>query len=331
VEAYTISTKNPKMKKILVLLLCLPLFLAAQKSPLNPHAVFPAKHQYSTGDTLRIMSWNVEHLVDDINDPYVNNGREDEGEVTVKKMLLLAKALEMANADVIVLQEAESANAVEALRDSFFPDLGYRYIADARSRNWYQNVVILSKLPLGRMTAYGDVHTPVVFEEDGEKKYQTQNYINSRMWTCELIINQNYALFLSGAHLKAGGGDRNRAMRLAQIDYLKYELERLLAAEPKSNLIILGDLNSFRDGPEVERLLNDDRKQLAFIDPLPADINTHPSDGPNRRLDYILYNKNLKDEVICNSAQVFKPFSPEEMRIISDHLPVILDLKTTDQ
>lgn len=318
--------KSPEMKKLLILF-CLPILSLAQQSPFNPAAVFPARHDFNTGDTLRIMTWNVEHLIDDLDDPYVRNTREDEAVLNPEKIKLLAAVLKQAQADVVVFQEAESANAVEAIQDSFFKDLGYQYFADARSRNWYQNVVIMSKLPLGRITAYGNVHTPVEFEEDGESKYQTQNYINTRIWTCELIVNEHYGLYLSGAHLKAGGGNRNRAMRLGQIKYWQEEMKRLLKADPKADLILLGDLNSYRDGDELQALLKPDDALIRLIDPLSPEINTHPADNPRKRLDYILYNQNLKTEVIPNSATVFKPFSPKEMRKISDHLPVMIDLK----
>ncbi|MGB0978280.1 MAG: endonuclease/exonuclease/phosphatase family protein [Croceimicrobium sp.] len=314
------------MKK-LILLLCLPIIVFAQESPFNPAAVFPAKHKFDTGDTLRIMTWNVEHLIDDIDDPYVNNRRENEASLNPEKLQLLAKALKLANADVVVFQEAESANAIEAMSDSFFKGLDYTYFSDARSRNWYQNVVIMSKLPLGRITAYGNVHTPViVFGEDGEKNYQTQNYINTRIWTCELIVNPDFGIHLSGAHLKAGGGERNRAMRLAQINYWQEEMKRLCSAEPLAKIILLGDLNSYRDGPEIASLLNYEHPLVQLSDPLAPEINTHPSDEPKRRLDYILYNQNLDAAVIKESAQVFQPFNAADMRIISDHLPIIMDI-----
>ncbi len=315
------------MKNYLVLVLVsLSFSLSAQESPFNPAAVFPARHDFDTGDTLRIMTWNVEHLIDAYNDPYVNNKREDEGSIDPEKLARVAEVLELAEADIVVLQEAESANAVELMRDSFFPDLGYRYLADARSRDWYQNVVILSKLPLGKIVSYGNVHTPVAFEEDGETKYQTQNYINTRMWTAQVIVNPNYGLYLSGAHLKAGGGNRNRAMRLGQIDYLKGELAQILEREPKADLIVLGDLNSYRNGPEIARFLSEVPAGLAFQDPLAPEVNTHPADAPKKRLDYILYNANLKGQVWEGNCQVFSPFDHTEMRRISDHLPVVMDM-----
>lgn len=312
-------------KKWLPLLL-LPLMGFGQQTPFNSKAVFPAKHEFNTGDTLRIMTWNVEHLVDAYDDPYVNNRKEDAAEVDSAKMMMLAQALKLANADVVVLQEAESANAIEALRDQYFPELGYTYISDARSRNWYQNVVIISKLPIGRMVAYGNVHTPVEFEKEGAKVYQTQNYINTRIWTCELIVNEGYGIYISGAHLKAGGGDRNRSMRLGQIAYWQMEMERLIAAEPQAKLMLLGDLNSYRDGPELEALLDYWNAGVQMHDPIDPAVNTHPADNPRKRLDYILYNGNLKTDIISESAQVFLPFDLSEMRQISDHLPVMVDI-----
>ncbi len=298
-------------------------------SPANAEAVFPVKHKFNTGDTLRIATWNVEHLVDSIDDPYVNNRIENAALVKVEKMQLLAEGLAQMNADVVVLQEAESANAVQALRDAYFPELGYYYITDARSRNWYQNVVIMSKLPLGEITSYGNVHTPVAFTEDGEEKLQSQDYINTRMWSCEVLVNESYYLNLSGLHLKAGRKDRDKAMRLGQIRFLKTALANKLAANKDSKIMVLGDLNSLSDSEEITTLLNFGPKTVRLQDPLAPTVFTHPANEPSRRLDYILYNTNLASDVISKSAQVGHFFSPEQMRLISDHLPVHIDILCT--
>lgn len=301
-------------------------FSLGLKSPANPEAVFPVKHQFNTGDTLRVVTWNVEHLVDSIDDPYVNNRIENAAIVKIEKMQLFAKALAALDADVVVLQEAESANAIEALRDQYFSELGYFYISDARSRNWYQNVVIMSKLPLGTISSYGNVHTPVIFTEDGETKIQSQDYINTRMWSCEILVNENYYLNITAAHLKAGRKDRDKAMRLGQIKFLKSTLAKMLKSDKKTKLLVLGDLNSLVDSEEIATLLNYGPKKVKLFDPLAPDVYSHPADEPSRRLDYILYNKNLAKDIVPNSAQIPTLFSPEEMRLISDHLPIQIDI-----
>lgn len=301
-------------------------YLQGVASPANAEAVFPVRHTFNTGDTLRIATWNVEHLVDSIDDPYVNNRIENSAEVKVEKMQLLARGLAAMNADVVVLQEAESANAVQALRDIYFPELGYYYITDARSRNWYQNVVIMSKLPLGEITSYGNVHTPVVFTEDGQEKFQSQDYINTRMWTCEVLVNEDYYLNLTGLHLKAGRKDRDKAMRLGQIRFLKTALAAKVAAKENTKIMVLGDLNSLSDSEEISTLLTFGPTSIRLFDPLPDTVFTHPANEPSRRLDYILYNKNLAADIIPGSTKVGQFFSPEQMRIISDHLPLQIDI-----
>lgn len=301
-------------------------YLQGVASPANAEAVFPVRHTFNTGDTLRIATWNVEHLVDSIDDPYVNNRIENSAEVKVEKMQLLARGLAAMNADVVVLQEAESANAVQALRDIYFPELGYYYITDARSRNWYQNVVIMSKLPLGEITSYGNVHTPVIFTEDGQEKFQSQDYINTRMWTCEVLVNEDYYLNLTGLHLKAGRKDRDKAMRLGQIRFLKTALAAKVAAKENTKIMVLGDLNSLSDSEEISTLLTFGPTSIRLFDPLPDTVFTHPANEPSRRLDYILYNKNLAADIIPGSTKVGQFFSPEQMRIISDHLPLQIDI-----
>jgi endonuclease/exonuclease/phosphatase family metal-dependent hydrolase len=302
-----------------------------QATPLHEGAVFPAKYKAQVSDTLTIMTWNIEHFIDEHDDIYVNNRREDEARIDESKLSLVAKVLQMADADVVVLQEAESANWVEAFVEEYLKDFNYPFISDARSRDWYQNVVILSRVPIGVMRSYGNIHTPVEFTEDSVAKYQTQDYINTRMWTCDLLVNAEYALFLTGMHLKAGPGPRNEAMRLGQINFIKGQLEQLNRLYRKANLMVLGDLNAYPESVEITRLKESGKRAVQLIDPLSADTYSHPADQPSRRLDYILYNRHLEKEIVAGSAQIFTPYEAATMRQASDHLPVIIKLLTKEQ
>jgi endonuclease/exonuclease/phosphatase family metal-dependent hydrolase len=146
------------------------------------------------------------------------------------------------------------------------------------------------------------------------------------MWSCEVLVNDDYYLNITGLHLKAGRKNRDIAMRLGQIRFLKSALEKQVAANKKTKLLVLGDLNSLTNSEEISTLLNFGSKKVRLFDPLENTVFTHPANQPSRRLDYILYNKNLAKDIIPQSCQVGQLFSPEEMRIISDHLPLQIDI-----
>ena len=63
-----------------------------------------------------------------------------------------------------------------------------------------------------------------------------------------------------------------------------------------------------------------EKRRKKIIDPLPVCIMIHTSDVPERRLDYILVN--MFKEYEKKSAKNPQVFNPNEMREISDHLPV---------
>jgi endonuclease/exonuclease/phosphatase family metal-dependent hydrolase len=58
---------------------------------------------------------------------------------------------------------------------------------------------------------------------------------------------------------------------------------------------------------------------------------THPADNLKRRLDYILVNANMQPELINGSSKVPMLLPAEQMRVISDHLPVVADFVTENR
>ena len=58
-------------------------------------------------DTIKVLSWNLEHFIDSYDNPYVENRRENTGYKMENRVSLLVKALRNADADIVVLQEFE--------------------------------------------------------------------------------------------------------------------------------------------------------------------------------------------------------------------------------
>ena len=282
-------------------------------------------------DKVKILSWNVEHFVDEFDNPYVSNGREDS---PVKQMegkeALLAKAIKKVNADIVVLQEFESSEYIRAIAEKHFPELGYQFYAGNESDGWYMNVVIMSKVPLGTMYSYGSLYTPVpgIMDEDGNE--ETQTNLNTRMWSIDVFPTEAYEFNLTGVHLKAGRGERNEQMRIGQIDFLKHQFARFIKEDKKANLVMMGDFNSLPESKEMQVLLKG-KRGLRFIDPLSSDVNSHPSREPNRRLDYIVPNTNMYKELVIGSAKVEFILDKKEMIKLSDHLPLIAEFFTKDK
>ncbi|MDX6747093.1 endonuclease/exonuclease/phosphatase family protein [Polaribacter sp. PL03] len=286
--------------------------------------VVPFGYKYSKKKSFKVLSWNVEHFVDSFDDPYINSKRENKPDSLMgNKVDDLIAALKKIDADVVVLQEFESAKFLRNIADNGLSDMGYKYFADVPSHGWYMNVVVMSKFPLGVIYGYGNVTTPILEYRNDKGEPETQNTLNTRMWSVEVYPNSDYNFLLTGVHLKAGRGERNIAMRKGQINFLKQQYKRFLKEDKNKNILVVGDFNSVQGSEEINLFLNEESKREKFIDPLPKTVMTHPSNAPERRLDYMLINTNMYKVYKENSAKVPQLFTPKKMKEISDHLPVI--------
>lgn len=286
--------------------------------------VLPANYSFPSGQTFKVLSWNVEHFVDPYDNPYIDNDREDNppSNMETRRHLLLS-AIRKADADIVLLQEFESARYLAQLAEDSLSGMGYRFFADAPSPDWYMNVVMMSRFPIGVVRGYGTVTTPVLGYLNEEGKKETQNHINTRMWTADVYPSEAYSFAITGVHLKAGRGPRNIGMRKGQIHFLISQLEEIQEASSKANFMIAGDFNALIGSEEMSLLLKDSLLSDAFIDPIDTAIKSHPADDPRRRLDYMLINPNMNKELVENGMEICYFFSKDSMRIISDHLPVV--------
>ncbi len=293
--------------------------------------VAPKNYTATKGDTLKVLSWNVEHFIDTHDNPYTQNRRENTGYKMEGRVSLLVEALRKADADIVVLQEFEHIQFLQQIAKDSLPELGYQFFADNESPGWYMNVVVMSKVPLGIMYGYGTVTTPVKYVDDktGEEKYETQSRINTRLWSVDVLVNDDYSFLLTGVHLKAGRGPRNVAMRLSQLQFLQGQHKRFLRENPNRNILMVGDFNATPDSDEIQYLLNETASPK-FVNNLTDSIFSHPADEPKWRIDHILPNVNMQSELIENSLQVKYYFDKETQRKLADHLPLIAEFVTKE-
>ena len=293
---------------------------------------YPDWYDPAEFDTLSVVTWNIEHFVDDHNNPYIDNRREDNpAEDLENRRELLAKALKAIDADVIIFQELESDSYLRKFADKHLGDMGYEVFAALESPDWYMNVVMMSRVPMGLFYSYAHTNTPIPGQTDDEGNPASQTFLNNRMWTADLLINDNYQLTLTGVHLKAGRGDRNQAWREGQINLLRSHHRLLMSQNPERNMIVMGDLNSTPDSPEFQTLLGFGSTPPRYNDPLAGTGTfTHPSDSAFWRIDHILPNEQAAAELIPNSVEVVRPLPTGEMNAVSDHLPLRARFLTQD-
>jgi endonuclease/exonuclease/phosphatase family metal-dependent hydrolase len=283
----------------------------------------PVGYAFPQKDTLSILAWNVEHFVDEHDNPYINNNREDKPREVNRRIDLLADILKEINADVVVLEEFESRALAMKIAKEKLSNLGYRFFGGTESPDWYMNVVIMSKLPMGVVYSYGSIYTPVVSIKDSLSRTETQSSINARIIASEIRVNEKFSFILTGVHLKAGRALRDSAMRVGQIKLLQAQSQRFLAEDKNTNLVIAGDFNATPESGEFQFLLKGDKK-ATFIDPLAGtNVFSHPSEKPRWRIDHIITNKNMHKYLIPNGVKVAEDLDIKVLQQISDHLPIV--------
>lgn len=282
-------------------------------------------------DTVKVLSWNVEHFVDDIDNPYIDNDRENNPpEDMEERRRLFVKILKKADADIVVLQEFESDSYAQKLAEEYFPELGYQIFAGHESYDWYMNVVVMSRIPLGIFQSYATSNTPIIGQTDDEGNPASQAFTNNRMWTTDVLVKPDYSFALTGVHLKAGRGERNENWRMGQINLLKSHYQQLLYLDPQKNILVVGDFNSTPDSREFQSFLGDS-SSVEFIDPLAGTgIFSHPADSAFWRIDHIIPNTNMYPELVDNTVMVNYFFSPDSMDMVADHLPLTARIITQD-
>jgi len=323
----------------IVLALCLLPACEPESPSLDPTAgmALPPDYDHPNDDTVRVVTWNLEHFVDAHDNPYIDVDRENQPDMTMDgRIRRVARALRQLDADLVVLQEAESEAFLQRLTETHLDDLGYRFATSVESPTWYMNVVLLSRYPLGVVRDYADVVTPIVGKNAENGAPAAQSLTNHRLWAADVRISPDQMWTVAGAHLKAGRSAEDRGWRIGQIRFLHAELARLVRTRPAAKVLVAGDLNSLPDSPELRLLLNDPARpvpdslltdqpprRVHFMNPL-ADRSTptHSSNDPTRQLDYLLPNPPLAERLVQGSAQVARPLLPDSMAITSDHLPV---------
>lgn len=283
-------------------------------------------------DTLTVLSWNTEHFVDDFDDPYIDNDRENNPSPDLKQRReRLAEVLKLANADIVVFQEFESSSFARVLADQYFPELGYKVFTGNESDDWYMNVVMMSRVPLGTFYSYAASNTPIEGESDEDGNPSGQTFLNNRMWSVDVMVNDTYDFNLTGVHLKAGRGDRNMNWRMGMYRLLRKQFGLMKRLDPKKNLLVVGDFNSTPDSPEFGYFLGKET-DLQFVDPLEGTgIFSHPADSVFWRIDHIIPDTSMEPEIIEGSVTVFTPFSPDSMAFIADHLPMMVKILPSDK
>ena len=213
---------------------------------------------------LRVANWNVENLFDAVvNQPKCAlTGEPEDAEWSPQswrrwtderyrtKLKNLAWAIDRMKPDVLVVEEVESRDVVQALADRIQADHGWTfdYIAHRESRDPRGiDVAILSRYPI--------------------KRVDYKSRIGRRgLLVAEIEVDGTMVAVLAN-HWKSQSGDAatNIAARTAEAQDAREEIVRRLDRDPDAAVVCCGDYNEDMDGPAITEGLKPANDRLSAL------------------------------------------------------------------
>ncbi len=285
-------------------------------------------------ETFRIAEYNVENYLD----------QPTETRRFVKSTEAKAKIRESIHAlkpDVISFEEMGTTNALLELRASLKAEgVDFPYWEHVSGFDTNIHVAVLSKFPITARRP----RTNENFLLNGRRFSVSRGFVE-----VDIQANTHYSFTLLGAHLKSKrpAAEADEAdLRLQEAKLLREKVDALLTANPKANVVVLGDFNNTKDSPSTKAILGTGKFKL--IDTRPAERNG--DDAPNSnprfspmnvtwtyyygiedsyaRIDYILLSPGMAREWVKNETYVL---ALPNWGVGSDHRPIVATFEAEDR
>lgn len=278
-------------------------------------------------NTLRIASYNIRNLFDGVQNP----GKAAETAKPEKELQALSTAMHDINADIIGMQEVESKETLSKFRDRFLGDMGYREVVliEANDERGI-DVGLFSRYPVTSVKSHKDVR----FEVPG----QGIQGFSRDVLQVRIQGPNNYFFTVFLTHLKSQHGEGAADIRRrAEAEAAHRIIQAFQAANPRENVVVMGDFNDVYNVPEIAPLVSS-QSGLGLVDIANQDLGAgpevytyHPKQYRSR-IDYILLNQNMVREYMPKSVRLYKPFKEGDtwqklyFYDASDHIPMTIDL-----
>ena len=284
-------------------------------------------------DTFRVATYNLENYLDQ---PSGNRpAKSEEAKAAVREGILLLKP------DVLALEEMGGTNELLELQGSLKSagvDLPHWELITGSDTNIH--VAILSRFPFTARRP----HTEDSFLLAGRRFRICRGFAE-----VDIQVNASYSFTLIAAHLKsrltipeADEAD----VRLEEAKILRRIIDADLAANPRLNLVVLGDFNDLHNSDPLKTILGPHGKQ-SLVDTRPAEKNSGDPPQTGRassrsiawtdyysredsysRIDYILLSHGMAHEWNPEGTYVL---TRPDWGVASDHRPLVATFTAEDR
>lgn len=279
--------------------------VASAPAQAQPLASTPSADRAS----LRFVSYNVENwlILEDRFDFDTRQSSKNAPKPEKEKAAVI-EVLKLAQPDVLGLCEIGTIDDLKEIQKMLRQagiDLPHLHHSGGVDRTRFLG--LLSRYPIARTVAHDNLNYRLSGRAYAMQRGvldATVQHPDGRTWR-----------FL-GCHLKSKREveDGNQAqMRIQEAQLLRKQIDRVLRDEPKSRLIVYGDLNDTRMSPSIRIVqgpFNSPRTMTAI--PLKDSRGlawTHywAKEDVYSRIDYILYSPALKNELILGDSKILDP------------------------
>jgi endonuclease/exonuclease/phosphatase family metal-dependent hydrolase len=261
--------------------------------------------------------------------------KSDAAKAKVREMI---KAM---NVDVLAVQEMGSPEAFAEFREALRAEgLDYPHVEYVRGSDSTLHVAALSKYPIVARHS----HTNESFLLNGRRMHVLRGFAE-----IDVQVAGGYEFTLLTAHLKSKrqtGISDEEDVREQEAILLREKVDAILNARPTANVIVLGDLNDFRNARSTRAVIG--RGKNTLVDTRPAERNgdtrnvinqpeshrqvtwTHfyAAEDNYSRLDYILLSRGMAHEWQPEGTYIV---TMPNWGIASDHRPLVATFSTTDK
>ncbi|MBL7972448.1 MAG: endonuclease/exonuclease/phosphatase family protein [Prolixibacteraceae bacterium] len=223
-------------------------------------AVFLLASCSSARKTLRseytVVSYNVENLFDTLDDPKIpdeeflpESEKKWNSERYRKKLEDLARVIAEINPDelpeIVGLVEVENRGVIEDLIETGkLKGQGYAIVHEESPD--YRGIDVALIYRKDAFTEISHEVLPVIFPDDPQFKTRDILHVVGK------VRNQKVHLFVNHWPSRIGGDQKTEPKRVLAASVLRKKADQIQAAEPKSKIIIMGDMN---DEPANKSLL----------------------------------------------------------------------------
>lgn len=285
------------------------------------------------GETFSVGTYNLENYLDVA--VGTRPAKSAESRAKVRETLRLMRA------DVLALQEIGRPEALLELRSSLKAEgLDYPHWEHVRGFDTNIFVAVLSRFPIVARRP----HTNESYLLEGRRLQVSRGFAE-----VDIRVNQRYAFTLMAAHLKSrrtsavadeSGMREQEALRLREF------IDARLRANPRVNLVVLGDFNDTKDTRPIRLLVGTGRS--ALVDTRPAEANGDRAEKPEGRSDprqitwtHYYAREDAYDRVdyLLLSPGMAREWEREQTRVVtipdwglaSDHRPIVAAFAAEDR